>query len=159
MENPTSTATSAGFTLRVEGMDCGGCERKVVAALGRLEGIEEVSASSVTGSVTIHPEPHRAPSHQSIERILNELGYRLAAPSEKDGSDTPPAPWWQTAKGRLVLVTGGLLALALVLRMTWPDLGGWPFVAATLVGLVPIAQGAWGALKMRNPFTLSLIHI
>ncbi|MCE0733990.1 cadmium-translocating P-type ATPase [Halomonas sp. G15] len=157
MENSTSTATSVGFTLRVEGMDCGGCERKVEAALGRLEGIEAVSASSVTGSVTVHPQPHSAPSHQTIERILNELGYRLAADTEKDGSDTPPAPWWQTAKGRLVLVTGGLLALALVLRMTWPVLGGWPFVAATLVGLVPIAQGAWGALKMRNPFTIEML--
>lgn len=106
MTKSTRFEDSSPFKLRVEGMDCGGCERKVVAALGRLEGIEEVSASSVTGSVTIHPEPHRAPSHQSIERILNELGYRLAADTEKDGSDTPPAPWWQTAKGRLVLVTG-----------------------------------------------------
>ncbi|WP_280546462.1 heavy metal translocating P-type ATPase [Halomonas sp. 11-S5] len=145
------------YRFRIEGMDCGGCERKVEAALGRLEGIEAVSASSVTGSVRIHPQQHTAPSHETIERTLNELGYQLADNDETDDADASPAPWWRTAKGRLVLVTGGLLALALVLRWVWPTLGNWPFVAATLVGLVPIAQGAWGALKMRNPFTIEML--
>ncbi len=157
MENSTQTATPAALTLRVEGMDCGGCERKVEAALGRLEGIQEVSASSVTGSVKIHPQQHTPPSHETIERTLNELGYQIAANDENDAADASPAHWWRTAKGRLVLVTGGLLALAFVLRLALPTLGNWPFVAATLVGLVPIAQGAWGALKMRNPFTIEML--
>ncbi|MGE4532709.1 heavy metal translocating P-type ATPase [Halomonas sp.] len=150
-------STPTAFTLRVEGMDCGGCERKVEAALGRLEGIEAVSASSMTGSVKIHPHPLQAPSHETIARILEELGYRLAADTGKEGAEASPAAWWQTAKGRLVLVTGGLLVLAFLLRLAWPGLGQWPFAAATLVGLVPIVQGAWGALKMRNPFTIEML--
>ncbi|MDN3519074.1 heavy metal translocating P-type ATPase [Aquisalimonas lutea] len=157
MENSAPTAASAVLTLRIEGMDCGGCERKVEDALGRLEGIEEVSASSVTGSVRIQPQPHTSPSHETIERTLNELGYQLAANDEKDEADASPAPWWRTAKGRLVLVTGGLLALAFVLRWALPSLGNWPFVAATVVGLVPIAQGVLAALKMRNPFTIEML--
>ncbi len=157
MKNSAPIATATASTLRVEGMDCGGCERKVEAALGRLEGIEEVSASSVTGSVTIHPQQSTRSSHEAIERTLNELGYRLAGEDEGGKSDASPASWWQTAKGRLVIVTGGLLTLAFVLRLTWPALGNWPFVAATLVGLVPIAQSAWGALKMRNPFTIEML--
>jgi Cd2+/Zn2+-exporting ATPase len=32
-----------------------------------------------------------------------------------------------------------------------------PFILATLVGLMPIAQSAWGALKMRNPFTIEML--
>ena len=157
MTEPTQGTIPSTLTLQVEGMDCGGCERKVEAALGRLEGIGEVSASSVTGSVRIHPQQDTTPSHEAIERILNELGYQLATDDEGDEADAAPASWWQTAKGRLVLVTGGLLALAFVLRLVWPSLGNWPFVAATLVGLVPIAQGAWGALKMRNPFTIEML--
>jgi Cd2+/Zn2+-exporting ATPase len=138
-------------------MDCGGCERKVEAALGRLRGIGEVSASSVTGSVKIHSQPHTAPSHETIEWILNELGYQVADDEGNDKSAASPTPWWRTAKGRLVLVTGGLLALAFALRLAWPTLGNWPFVTATLVGLAPIAQAAWGALKMRNPFTIEML--
>lgn len=116
MKNSAPIATATASTLRVEGMDCGGCERKVEAALGRLEGIEEVSASSVTGSVTIHPQQSTRSSHEAIERTLNELGYRLAGEDEGGKSDASPASWWQTAKGRLVIVTGGLLTLAFVLR-------------------------------------------
>ena len=157
MENSTSTATPAAFTLQVEGMDCGGCERKVEAALSRLAGIAEVSASSVTGSVKIYPQQQVPPSHEAIKQILNELRYPVAMTHGDGEADASPAAWWQTTKGRLVLVTGGLLALAAVLRMIWPSLGNWPFVAATLVGLMPIARGAWGALKMRNPFTIEML--
>ncbi|MAX31626.1 MAG: heavy metal translocating P-type ATPase [Halomonadaceae bacterium] len=157
MGQSTLQSSSSAFSLRVEGMDCGGCERKVESALGRLEDIEEVSASSVTGSVKIHPKQDTTPSHEAIERILGELGYRLIDEAAADDADASSASWWQTAKGRLVLVTGGLLALAVVLRLAWPALGNWPFVAATLVGLVPIMQAAWGALKQRNPFTIQML--
>ncbi|GHE21805.1 heavy metal translocating P-type ATPase [Halomonas urumqiensis] len=157
MHKPAHTGDSSALRLRVEGMDCGGCERKVESALGRLAGIDEVSASSVTGSVTIQPHLHATPSHDAIERTLAELGYRLIDEDEKADSATPSATWWQTTKGRLVLVTGGLLLLAFALRLAWPTLGNWPFVAATLVGLLPIMQAAWGALKMRNPFTIEML--
>ncbi|WP_043488316.1 heavy metal translocating P-type ATPase [Halomonas halodenitrificans] len=157
MESTPSAAGSAALTLRVEGMDCGGCERKVESALGRVSGIEQVQASSVTGSVKIVPAPKGSPNHETIERTLGELGYRVVNDSQQGQASGPPAPWWHTAKGRLVLVTGGLLVLAFILRAAFPALGQWPFVAATVVGLVPIAQGAWGALKMRNPFTIEML--
>ncbi|MEQ6888586.1 heavy metal translocating P-type ATPase [Halomonas sp. CS7] len=164
MATSASTSTAATLTLRVEGMDCGGCERKVESALGRLEGIAEVSASSVTGSVKLHFSTHppahspaqSAPSHAAIERTIHELGYRLVSEAEAAAPEAP-SPWWRTAKGRLVLVSGGLLVLAFALRLAWPVLGQWPFVAATAVGLVPIVQGAWGALKQRNPFTIEML--
>ncbi|WP_299233547.1 heavy metal translocating P-type ATPase [uncultured Halomonas sp.] len=157
METSPAMQASSALTLRVEGMDCGGCERKVESALGRLEGIEQVQASSVTGSVKIVPASQGSPSHRTIERTLDELGYRVVTDDQRNQASDSPTPWWQTAKGRLVLVTGGLLALAFILRMTFPALGNWPFVAATVVGLVPIIKGAWGALKMRNPFTIEML--
>ncbi len=47
--------------------------------------------------------------------------------------------------------------MAFALRLAWPALGNMPFILATLVGLIPIAQSAWGALKMRNPFTIEML--
>ncbi|MEQ6916319.1 heavy metal translocating P-type ATPase [Halomonas aquatica] len=165
MSASASTATASTLTLRVEGMDCGGCERKVESALGRLDGIAEVSASSVTGSVKLHysahspaPSPEQAtPSHAVIERTIQELGYRLISEEEATEQDAAPSAWWQSAKGRVVLVSGDLLLLAFALRLAWPALGNWPFVAATVVGLVPIVQAAWGALKQHNPFTIEML--
>ena len=57
----------------------------------------------------------------------------------------------------MVIITGNLLIVAFALRLAWPALGNVPFILATLVGLMPIAQSAWGALKMRNPFTIEML--
>ncbi|MGP5325421.1 heavy metal translocating P-type ATPase [Vreelandella titanicae] len=157
MKTSTQATATTFLTLRVEGMDCGGCERKVVSALERLDGIEEVTASSVTGSVKIHHHDHGAPSRKTIEGILNELGYQVTSPDGQTRASGSSSPWWQTAKGRLVIITGNLLIVAFALRLAWPALGNVPFILATLVGLMPIAQSAWGALKMRNPFTIEML--
>jgi Cd2+/Zn2+-exporting ATPase len=135
-------------------MDCGGCERKVESALGRLPGVGEVTASSVTGTVNLQLGPGNTASRDTIAKSLNDLGYQLADETQPDAS---PSAWWQTTKGRLVMVSGGLLVAAFGLRLVWPALGNWPFVAATLFGLVPILQAAWGALKVRNPFTIEML--
>ena len=39
--------------LKVEGMVCGGCEKRVVNSLSTLEGVNEVSANYQTGTVLV----------------------------------------------------------------------------------------------------------
>lgn len=152
-----SQASAEPTTLRVQGMDCGGCERKVEAALARLQHVEEVSASSVAGSVRLTAPPGKVLPHAEIASTITALGYQVIDESA-DTADAPPhKPWWKTPKGRLVLVSGALLALAWALKFAWPSLGTWPFVAATVVGLVPIIQRAGQALKMGNPFTIEML--
>lgn len=152
-----SQASAEPTTLRVQGMDCGGCERKVEAALARLQHVEEVSASSVAGSVRMTAPPGKALPHAEIESTITALGYQVIDESADTSDATTHTPWWKTPKGRLVLVSGALLALAWALKFAWPSLGTWPFVAATVVGLVPIIQRAGQALKMGNPFTIEML--
>ena len=152
-----SQASAEPTTLRVQGMDCGGCERKVEAALARLQHVEEVSASSVAGSVRLTAPPGKALPHAEIESTITALGYQVIDESADTSDATTHTPWWKTPKGRLVLVSGALLALAWALKFAWPSLGTWPFVAATVVGLVPIIQRAAQALKMGNPFTIEML--
>jgi Cd2+/Zn2+-exporting ATPase len=138
-------------------MDCGGCERKVEAALKRLSHVENVSASAVTGSVQLSAPTGKALPRAEIESTMTALGYQVIDESAGAAESEKPTPWWQSPKGRLVLVSGALLALAWGLKFAWPALGTWPFIAATVVGLVPIIQRAWQALKMGNPFTIEML--
>lgn len=133
-----SQASAEPTTLRVQGMDCGGCERKVEAALARLKHVEEVSASSVAGSVRLTAPPGKELPHAEIASTITALGYQVIDESADTADATTNTPWWKTPKGRLVLVSGALLTLAWALKFAWPSLGTWPFVAATVVGLVPI---------------------
>ncbi|EHJ92788.1 Lead, cadmium, zinc and mercury-transporting ATPase [Vreelandella boliviensis LC1] len=141
----------------MQGMDCSGCERKVEAALTRLSHVEEVSASSVTGSVRLTALPGKALSHSQIKSTLKALGYQVIDESVDTAESKKMTSWWQSPKGRLVIVSGALLALAWGLKFAWPALGSWPFIAATVVGLVPVIHRAWQALKVGNPFTIEML--
>ncbi|WGI24570.1 heavy metal translocating P-type ATPase [Halomonas alkaliantarctica] len=156
-QHPTPQATNTPITLRVQGMDCGGCERKVEAALTRLSHVEEVSASSVTGSVRLTAPMGKVLPHSEIESTITALGYQVVDESAAKAESEKSSSWWQSPKGYLVIVSGALLALAWGLKFAWPALGSWPFIAATVVGLVPIIQRAWQALKMGNPFTIEML--
>ena len=154
-KTPTTSASPA--TLRVKGMDCGGCERKVESALTRLHHVESVSASAVTGSVQLTAQAGKTLPYSEIRSTITALGYQIVdEPGSADESETS-TPWWQSPKGRLVLMSGVLLALAWGLEFVWPVLGSWPFIVATAVGLVPVVQRAYQALRLGNPFTIEML--
>lgn len=76
-----------------------------------------------------------------------------------DHSHDDPAdrgkPWYQTAKGRLVVLTGGLLVLAWIIEVVASErIGAWAFTLACLIGLAPVAKRAFTALRMGQPFTI-----
>ena len=160
MSNQSQSATGDEHQrFRVEGMDCGGCERKVEAAIARLDDVAEVNANASVGTVDVVTREGVIASSQAIERAIRDLGYSLASEGNADGSVAKAAPdtWWRTPKGKLVLATGALLVAALALHLIWPALGSGPFVVVTLVGLVPIAQAAWRALRVGQPFTIEML--
>ena len=70
-------------------------------------------------------------------------------------SDRGDAAWHATAKGRLVVLTGGLLAAAWALKLVVPGpYVPWLFVAACLIGVAPVARRALAALRSGMPFTI-----
>ena len=62
--------------------------------------------------------------------------------------------WYQTGKGRLVIFTALLLGAAWSVELVAPQIGRWAFVAACLIGVAPVAQRAFAALRMGQPFTI-----
>ncbi|VDC31245.1 heavy metal translocating P-type ATPase [Pseudogemmobacter humi] len=64
-------------------------------------------------------------------------------------------PWYRTGKGRLVILTAALLALAWVFELLTPaGYGYWAFLVACLIGVAPVAKRAFEALRMGQPFTI-----
>lgn len=78
-------------------------------------------------------------------------------PGHSHGSD--PADrhksWYQTGKGRLVIGTGLLLIAAWAVKaLASDDLARWAFVAACVIGVLPVARRAVAALRAGVPFTI-----
>ena len=63
--------------------------------------------------------------------------------------------WYQTGKGRLVIGTGALLAAATLVKLFASEqIAGWAFIAACVIGVIPVALRAFAALRAGIPFTI-----
>lgn len=65
--------------------------------------------------------------------------------------------WWQITRGRIVLLTGAVLALSWIIKLLVPALAFWAFVGATLIGVVPVARRAVAAARAGMPFTIEML--
>ncbi len=107
---PTSAVTSAGtvsMTFPVVGMTCRSCEVRIGKFVGRLAGVEGVSASALKGQVTVECSGPVAAA--AIERAINRAGYEVGR-----------TPWlvrdpvvWGTLGAGAVIVLGLAIAAQL----------------------------------------------
>ena len=66
--------------------------------------------------------------------------------------------WYQTAKGKLVIGTGLLLAAAWTVKLFGPEsIAYYAFFAACLIGVAPVAVRAFAALRAGIPFTIEAL--
>ncbi len=156
----------------VAGMDCGGCAAKIRRALERLPGVSEVSVSVVSQSLSLTLDD-QAPSPAEIEERVRRLGYEVscrsgqeeehaAAGSVSIGAESErrraPTPWFAGTRGRLVILTGALLAAAWALEILAPGAAGsWGFFAACVIGLIPVSRRALSACSAGQPFTIEML--
>lgn len=77
--------------MKVEGMDCADCARKVASALEEVPGVVGVQVSYASGKAYLVLE--REEALQEAEARLAPLGYRLLQAEEKGGFPGPgPGP-------------------------------------------------------------------
>lgn len=143
----------------VTGMDCGSCANKVKTALDRLPGVQNVDVALMNERLRLTLDEAQTP-RADIEKTIKKLGFgvhgadgpaqNIANNDEaaKDDAAAIPAPapqakWYQSPKGKLVVGTGLLLAVAWgVSLFTGSEIGHWAFVIACIAGLFPIARRA-----------------
>jgi len=153
----------------IGGMDCPVCVGKVRGAVEALPGVAEVELSLMSETLSLTLDPARtAPAE--IEARVRALGYAvdrqaplaagddIAARGEPAASRPAARSWYATAKGRLALATGALLATAWAIRLlAGVEAGGWAFAVACVVGAAPLARRAWAAARSGQPFTIEAL--
>lgn len=79
------------ITLRVEGMDCGACERRLQTVLGRIDGVSAVDADHVRGEVRLRfaaarvdPETLAVTAAERIE----QAGFTVTGHQRREGAGT-----------------------------------------------------------------------
>jgi Cd2+/Zn2+-exporting ATPase len=103
-----------------------------------------------------HPQGHDA-ADKPIPATARATDAGHGLPGHVHEATPDGMAWHRTTKGRLVLVTGAALALAWAASMALPAMSCWIFVAACLIGLVPVARKAWAAASAGMPFTIEML--
>jgi Cd2+/Zn2+-exporting ATPase len=171
---------AAQTRYRIAGMDCAGCAAKIDTAVRRLPGVEDVSVSATAGTMTVR---HNGQGDLArFERAVVGLGYGIALAERSAGSrhysnathdhaahdddgpelhghDHAPTtgPWWQSPKAKLTAAAGVALIVAYGVGKLVPASAPWAFIAALLVGLVPIARRAFMAARAGTPFSIEML--
>ena len=66
-------------------------------------------------------------------------------------------PWWRSSRGLVTIACGAALAVAYVAGKLLPAIDRYAFLAAMLVGLVPIARRAFVAARFGTPFSIEML--
>lgn len=61
--------------LNVEGMACGGCEKRIQNALSKVDGVKEVVANHANGKVNLTLDDSL--DEKTIEDIISKLGFEV----------------------------------------------------------------------------------
>lgn len=133
---PSAVMTSSGtasIVFPVTGMTCRSCEVRIGRFVGRLPGVERVSASAVRGQVTV--ECSASVPTASIEAAIRKAGYELG---RAPWLVRDPVAWGTAAAGSVVLL--GLVIAAQVaglgdLAGAAGDVSRGGLVVALLLGL------------------------
>ncbi|WP_312524740.1 heavy metal translocating P-type ATPase [Paracoccus sp. (in: a-proteobacteria)] len=180
----TDLENGAACDWTVSGMDCGSCATKIKNAVGRLPGVSGVEVSIMSERLRLTLDEARTGRDKVEKTVralgygiapraagaTNEFvmpgGPKVDAAAMRDesGHGSPghvhddPADrgknWYQTGKGKLVIFTAILLGVAWGIELLAPQFGKWAFVAACLIGVAPVAQRAFAALRLGQPFTI-----
>ena len=141
---------------RVTGMDCGACASKIDTALRRVPGVSEVAVSVQSGVLSLaHDE---RVEEAAVTKTLSKLGFG-ATPLAADSVAERPADtaWWKSAKARATLLCGLAVAVAYGVGQLFPPIERYAFIAALLVGLIPVARRAFAAARMGSPFSIEML--
>lgn len=70
-------ADASWAVLKVDGMTCGGCERRIIANVGKLDGVVAVEADSELGQVRVAVASGSKAATDLASAKISELGYTV----------------------------------------------------------------------------------
>ncbi|MFB9979854.1 heavy metal translocating P-type ATPase [Mesorhizobium kowhaii] len=140
-------------------------EDKVVQQVARL-GYGIVKAEAKTdGRASVarahdHPDhDYEGHDHEGHHLGGEPAGKRAEGSAHLHSDGGPGQAWWRTRRAVLTLACAAALVAAYGIGHLFPAAERWVFLAALLVGLVPIARRALMAALAGTPFSIEMLMI
>jgi len=104
-----------------------------------------------------HGHDHSGHDHGAHDHAGKSHDHGHGLPGHVHETTPEGMSWYQTGKGRLVIVTGTLLAAAWIAKFLWPAADHWAFFIACFIGVAPVAKRALVAARAGIPFTIEML--
>ena len=154
MNETKNQTTASTIALTIDGMDCPSCTRKIEGVVCAIPGVDNVSLNYNSQKLKFN-NTQGDDQTNTIVCAVEKLGYKVLKEQDKTPEKHPA--WWQTNKGRLVIVAGALLAIATVMSFALPAWSGYVFAFAALLALAPLARKAVMSALAGQPFTIETL--
>ena len=147
----------------VDGMDCASCVGKIESALSRMSGVSDVQLNFATRKLDLTLDPESKTTAKDVEKTIKSLGFDITEVSESHNTSSmtddslEAQHWWQSKKGKQVVVLGTLMSAAYVFSLIFPSYGTWVFALAVIIGVTPFARTAWALARTGTPFSIEML--
>lgn len=147
----------------VDGMDCASCVGKIESALSRMSGVSDVQLNFATRKLDLTLDPESKTTAKDVEKTIKSLGFDITEVSESHNTSSmtddslEAQHWWQSKKGKQVVVLGTLMSAAYVFSLIFPSYGTWVFALAVIMGVTPFVRTAWALAKTGTPFSIEML--
>ena len=170
----------------VEGMDCASCAKKIEDLVSRTPGATAPKVSFSAQTLRLELDESKTP-RSKLEANIRTLGYTPSLQTTATPTARVPAahgeaghvheaeedhdhgaeghvhaledgkPWYATRQAQLVFLTGALLVAAWVFGRIEPQIATWGYIAATVIGVLPLARRAFASARFGNPWTIETL--
>jgi Zn2+/Cd2+-exporting ATPase len=100
---------------------------------------------------------HSHSDEDEVDHSHNHSTDEIREPAHGQENAPTTGPWWKSRKGPLTIASGVALVVAYAMGRAVPSTAQWAFIAAMLVGLVPIGPRAIMASLAGSPFTIEML--
>lgn len=139
--------------LHIGGMACSFCAQSIDKALGRREGVEQVSVSLAHERVLVEYDEERIKSSE-LKQIMMDLGYTIRDPDKVKAFEEQKQEL-QTHRRRLLIASVLTLTALVIMSMMWAGVMAWwhPWATFGLAFVTMFGPGwyikkkAWQSLR------------
>jgi Cd2+/Zn2+-exporting ATPase len=149
------------LVYQVDGLDCADCALHLEEALGRTDGVAQVSVDFTLARLRVSSRDGTE-IRPAVERVAKEMGYALHAEGA-EAAESTTAGWrerlWQRRRDLTTVASGLLIAVAAVLGLVGLPEGtvAGLYIGAIAVGGFYIARAGWAALRTAHSLDMNAL--
>ncbi|MDN3609500.1 zinc/cadmium/mercury/lead-transporting ATPase [Vibrio ostreicida] len=150
--DPSSSATQS---WKVGGMDCPSCAQKIETAVRKVAGVSDAKVLFATEKLVVKFDGVGGAT--LVEKAILDAGFSVQSADSAHRKETMSG--WRSVitQNASILAIASAMAIAAMIKPSFPLISEWMFILTCLAGLYPIGKKAIALAKSGTPFAIETL--